>query len=135
MNATPDTVESLLSNINYGKWTHSMNEEHWSATEGFDTKEEAVADGETQYEDEPFFVGVMGRPALPVLEGEFIRVTIEEQMADSEYGYEGRPEWPVLSKGETDELEGLVYGVIEEFLKKTNNMPDWFCVEQVELIS
>lgn len=131
----PDTVEAKLSNIHYGKWTHSNDDERWPLTEGFDTKEEAVAAGKFQYEHSPFWVGVMAKPIMPGLNGYDITDRLMEAMGDSESAFEGRDSWPQLTDAEESNLEALVNDTIFTFLTKTGKLPDWFMVEQSELIT
>lgn len=124
-----------------GQWLASTNEEHWSSSEAFDTKEEALAYGlsvlaeeNNLHDGDTVFVGKITK--IP-------NARLAEAMIDVDRMLEWAGEWLYdnagdgaeetfdVSKSQADDLETLLQTVILGWMERHELGTTWFLIENM----
>lgn len=115
------------------KWAISANGEQYNQGD-FDTKEDAIAEGKTFYDGEPFYVGQCIPPSQPE---SFWNADDWLDHVSQQEGYSGEwaEGWDCSTNEQREELEIAVRMLLSVWLDKYNLRPTFFNIEEEEHIT
>lgn len=118
-------------------WLYSESEDlYWELSEEFDSKEDAIYaakhDDELEHNNSIF----VGKKTQPIVCGIDVDYLLENVSINTTIGLDGFGDDFLMNvkKEHFEELENKFNEIFFEWIKKYNYEPDWFEVEDVELI-
>lgn len=115
-----------------GKWTVSTDEENWPALDGWETREQAIAEGPEELGVEPgecFFVGQMRAPSISVPDADDF---IDHILCQDDFCLECAEGSFDCTKEQRKELTNLLEKTFFEWMDRHGLRPRHFMIENSE---
>lgn len=121
-------------------WMYEVHDsENWCTSDEYDTKEDAIEDGKEYFRSEHyeevdcFDVGEAVKPDIPRINAEWVIEHVAENMFE-EVGEVAEDWLTEVSEEDLNKIDKKLNRLFIEWLKETNNMPDFFTIRNVKTI-